>query len=542
MNVMRSFKTLIIVLSIALTALNSCIKDEIVLEDPWDFNRPLNLAAPVFNAHFKAKDIIERLGDNDYVYVDDEGVITAQIDTTFEKTYDDIISLDEITFDKKYNIDPALKASKAYFEFYDTIQTNLESDVRLDSSLITSELMQIAVAPPSGFTGDWTISFPGITDKDGNVLSFSGSLDKPETIETTLQEIWIKFVKDGEDISSITMIISVNAYANGIPADTQLSVSIKMLNIVPLKLFGYFGCDTLNVQNGDIDIDLFNDNDLLDAITFKDIRLILVTNNKFGIQAGISLDTVLFSKQSTGEELLLYINDDNTLIVNQAIYDSELDTVYAKTDSLVVNKDNSNLVDAINMDPDKVYYYVSGIVNPDGDQGFENFLINDGKSNLTGELKVQIPFWFKVESYERTDTIDFDIKEIVDSASVDYIDSINLYFDLENGFPINLYSQAYVTDENYNVIDSLFSQEQQVWESPPVDPDGRAQGTTTTEIDVMLDHDKIKKLYDDNAKKILLKTSVSTGNEDNPAFIKLYEDYILNIKMSFDVKSSDNGF
>ena len=539
---MRSFNILMIFISAFLTTMSSCIEDEIVLEDPGNFNRPLNLAAPVFKAHFMAKDIIERLGDNEYVYVDDEGVITAQVDTSFSTVYDDIVSIDEVTYDKNYDINPLLKTSKVYFEYYDTIHTELEEDIRMDSSLISTELMQVRITPPAGFTGDWSLSFPGITDQDGNVLNFTGDLSQPKFIETTLNDVWIKFIKDSENISSFIMKLEVNANANEIPANTNLAVSIKMTDIVPRKLFGYFGHDTISVQEGDIDIDLFKDNDLLDAITFKDMRLLLVTNNGFGIQAGLSLDTVVFSKQSTGEELQLDINGNNTIVINQAEYDSELDTVYATKDSLMINKDNSNLVDAINMGPDKVHYSVSALVNPNEPEGTDNFIINDGKSNLSGEVKLQLPFWFKVESYERTDTIDFDIKEIIDSSNVDYVDYIHLYFDLENGFPMTLYSQAYVTDANYNVIDSLFSEKQQVWKSPPVDADGRAQGTTTTEVDVELDHDKINNLYDNNAKMILLETYISTGEEDDPVFIKLYQDYLLNIKMSFDVKSSDESF
>jgi hypothetical protein len=197
------------------------------------------------------------------------------------------------------------------------------------------------------------------------------------------------------------------------------------------------------------------------------------------------------------------------------------------------------------MGPDKVRYKVAGIMNVDGDPATDiNFLLNNGDNNFAAEMKVIIPFWFKTANYNRTDTVQFDVREkINDSTTIDYLDKMNLYFTFNNGMPFNIYSQGYFIDDNFNVIDSVFSENLQIWKSPPVDANGIAQGQEETKVVITLDHDKVKKLYDNHATQILLNYNIKSGglqqSPDVPEFVKLYSHYVIDISMQFDIISSD---
>ena len=516
-----------------------CMDEDIILEDP-SFNRPVSIAAPLFNAHFEAIDIIERIDEEDFIYVDDNGLINAAVDSSFSVSYEDVITVDDFSYETSYNIDPYLKASDLAYHFTDTIQTELETEKKLDSIVVNTGNLSLNVKVPGGFSGIWKITFPDITTSDGDTIIFSGTFDGSSGSVIDLDGTTVAFFKDNDGVSSIRMITDIEVSVNGVPSDTEFAVSVNVTNVDPYAVFGYFGTETIKVVQDVIDIDFFDEENFSDMLTFKDINFSLITTNRFGVPLAISLDTVLFTKETTGEELFLQIPDDNKISLSSAIYDSDNDTVYPVSDSLLLDKDNSNIVDAVNLGPEKMYYYVSGIVNPDGDAGDQNFIINDGKNEFKAMARITIPFWFKTEKYERTDTIDFNFRDIIDdSTTIDRIKEINLYFSFDNGFPFSIFSQAYVVDENFNVIDSLFDSTQQLWKSPPIDSDDRATGTEHTDVDIRLDNEKIEKFYYGDAMNIILYSRVNTGDSDSPEFVKLYSDYVIDIHMAFYMVSNE---
>jgi hypothetical protein len=516
-----------------------CMNEDIVLEDP-SFNRPVSIAAPLFNAHFAAIDIIDRIAENDYIDINENGLVCARLDTVVSVSYDDVIKIDNFSYKTSYDLNPYLKATNISYHFTDTIQSELETDKRLDSIVVNSGVLELYVKTPDGFSGSWKITFPDIITSNGDAVSFAGTFDGSKGTVIDLDNSTMKFFIDKEGVSSIRMITDIDVSVTGGLTDTEFAILVDVNDVEPYSVFGYFGTETIKVVQDEITIDFFDDENFSDMLTFKDINFSLVTTNRFGVPLALSLDTVLFTKETTGEELFLNIPDNNTIKLSSAVYDAENDTVYPVSDSLVLDKDNSNIVDAVNLGPDKMYYYVSGIVNPDGDAGDQNFIINDGNNEFNAEARITIPFWFKTEKYERTDTIDFNFRDIIDdSTTIDRIKEVNLYFSFDNGFPFSIFSQAYVVDENFNVIDSLFDSTKQLWKSPPIDSDDRATGTEHTDVDILLDNEKIEKFYYGDAMNIILYSLVNTGDSDSPEFVKLYSDYVIDIHMAFDMVSNE---
>jgi hypothetical protein len=120
---------------------------------------------------------------------------------------------------------------------------------------------------------------------------------------------------------------------------------------------------------------------------------------------------------------------------------------------------------------------------------------------------------------------------------------MHLYFTFNNGVPFNIYTQGYFVDDNFNVIDSVFVNNQQIWKSPAINADGAVQGQEETKVIITLDYEKVKKLYDRNSTQILLKSTVKSGGLQQsptvPEFVKLYSHYFIDISMQFDIISSD---
>ncbi len=525
---MKKITNILIFLS-ALLLLSNCIKDEIILKDPTHITRSLNIAGPVFNAYLEAIDLIDKMDSNQFIYVDANGLIHARIDTSFSVVYENIIEFDELTMDKLYDIN----STKATFEFIDTVPAALIEGQRFDSLTIKNAQMQVEVISPPNFTGSFTLTFPEITTENGNTLKFTNTLGGTYTNSEDLEGGMLRFFQNDADISSFKVITTVDAVPDGTPTETELSVSIKMLNFEPAVVRGYFGRMNVIEKKDTMDFDFFKDFDFTDMIQFKDVNLILGIENYFGVPFLASIDSMVFENTESGDNIVINITE---VKVDAATYG---EPVIPEIDSVTMD-----LADAINIAPDKFYYEINGWINPDEDTGEQNFMINDGQSTLNANLGIDIPFWFLTDNYKRTDTIDFDIRKIInDSTTIDMLKEINMFFDFINGFPFSIYAQAYMVDAQGVAIDSLFSGEQLIWKSPVIDANGKAEEPVLNIVDIIIDHDMAKKLYDKHVTQIFIKSRVKSGgteqNPETPTFVKLYADYIIDISMAFEVISGE---
>lgn len=537
---MKSVKLTSIIISLGIVVLLSgCLKDEIVLTDPQNFNRPLNLAAPVFNAHFSAKDLLDKIGSDsiDMIFTDSEGLLHAKIDTTFSKSYDDIIEFDEIMFINFYTIPLLKKSTKAQipFLFRDTIPASVKDDQRFDSlTMKTAQIMDIVVTAPPGFTGEYTITFPEIILPNGTVLVMKGDIGGDPSGTTDLTGSTFHFFQDTKNNkSSFEMVIEGYTELSGVPGGTQLEVSTVIKDFRPDIVWGYFGEVNIIDISEEMDFDFFTDFNFTDMIQFKSVDLKLKAENYFGIPISVLIDSMVFKDTVKGIEVDI---DKTALHVNAATLASP---PISATDSITIP-----IAEAINIAPNKMVFKILGAINYDGNPATDkNFLINDGEADLNATLEVLVPFWFQTKNYERTDTISFNVREIADSTSIDYLDELNLYFDFDNGFPFNIYAQAYFADSLGNLVDSLFEGDQLIWKSPTIGTDGKAIGVENTQVNIQLLHDQVKDLYDNYASQIFIVSHVQTGglagSPDTPEFVKLFDSYTIDMSMSFEVKSNE---
>ncbi|MGC9343925.1 MAG: hypothetical protein ACP5E3_14570, partial [Bacteroidales bacterium] len=119
-----------------------------------------------------------------------------------------------------------------------------------------------------------------------------------------------------------------------------------------------------------------------------------------------------------------------------------------------INKDDSNIDEAMETSPSEINYAVSANANPDG-PGTYNFLTDT--SNLEVGFEVTLPIWIKAEGWSLEDTADFDFQEEFGGDAVDIIDYLRFTMDAMNYLPMQMNMQMYFADENYVILDSLFT-------------------------------------------------------------------------------------
>ncbi|OFX56947.1 MAG: hypothetical protein A2W84_01275 [Bacteroidetes bacterium GWC2_40_13] len=521
-----------VVLIIFFAGLQACLKDEIVIKDPMKFTRPLNLAAPIAKIQVSAQDLLEKIDTSSFFFIDNDGLIHFQMDTSFSAEWTDLIEFDDMSLTQSYDINPNKKVVK---EFTDTIVINLDRSQRFDSLFLNNALLDLSVTTPNGLTGNYSISFPELFDDAGQMVVFNGPLGTPATESIDLKNgKMILSNEDGKSFFRITTVANVDVPTTP-PTGTNMDVTMNMRNFEPEVVFGYFGKREVINQTQEMDFDFFNNFDFTELVQFKDIRMDVTINNYFGVPIGVYIDTLLF-ENTVKQEVVPVSIDGDSVMVDAAQY---ANPVIPSINLLSINAGNSNLIDGINIGPDHIMVEVTGFVNPHEDDSV-NFVNTSTK--LEASAMIDIPFWFKTSMYERTDTISLDfVKLIGDSARLDYLEEIDLYFTFENWFPFNISAQFYLAQDNGTIVDSIFEDTEPTmfWKSGVIDNSGVVTSPSTTHVDIQMLHDKAVNIYRNEVKKLFIKSRLSTGDAENPDFVKLLESYELKAKLSLEVKSGE---
>ena len=149
-------------------------------------------------------------------------------------------------------------------------------------------------------------------------------------------------------------------------------------------------------------------------------------------------------------------------------------------------------------------------------------------SIFKADMKIEFPLKGYTTGFKIQDTIDFSIGDI------DLIKSATFRLNISNGFPIHVHAQIYFIDDNYNVLDSLFTDAQdRIIESAEIDANGRATTPTVRSADELFDGVRLQNLF--TAKKFLIKGIIDTKDAPTTA-IEIFDDYKLGFKLGVRTK------
>lgn len=525
----KQFILNIIVTVLLAAAFFACKQEDVVLRDPQKFSRPLNFAAPVIKGHFNALDLIERMDTTQYLLVDDEGLIHFKIEQDFSNNWNDLIEYDSPTLDASYNM-PSFQGQAISISYVDSIKLNTLDSMYFDSLYIKTAMLSFGVTVPSGYTGNYSIKFPGLVKANGDTVVINKNFNDTQINEQDLSGAKLLFVHGGVG-SYYTIETTINVTGTNNPSNQNFVLHNEIKNLNPGFIFGYFGTVDAIKYEQNISLNFFESIGFVDLVQFKGISIELFIENYIGVPLAISIDSLVFSNSSSGEIVPL-IMDDNTIKLENATFSNQ---IIPTSNTFHFDYTNCNLDDAINIWADEMYIKLGSITNPDRDKSILNFISTD--INLEAGAVIDIPFWFKTSNYSRTDTLFFDVVETIGETEVDYLEKLTLSFEFDNGFPLEINAQIYMATDQGQIIDSLFSDgEQLIWDSPEMDIEGKAIGAANTKVDIILDRDQVNRLRQNKSEKILIQSRIKTGKDD---FIKLFADYTLDMHLGFEIVSGE---
>lgn len=517
------------ILLLACTALLvGCLGDPEI--DEIKYSRVPDVAVPVFHSDVDYNGIFTHLAKNKpqndaKVRFDDDGFIYLIYSKDYSVSWDSVADVSSIHWNTSQ-----MYPTKKGLTLTDSIRLNSDPTQRFDSVVIAQSTMTIRVGKQS-VTGKGKLTFPELT-KNGKPIEIEWQLDEG-TKQTIDLEGYRIVPQHAPGLSYMTANVTISGTEKNAVSFSQLDIEMKMTKIVPRVIFGYFGNKVVFESPTSMELSFFRSHDFPDEVLFTGAFINLDVNNWTGTQFDLKMEDKYLVKRDR-DSLPIHILQDSALYIDQINYtDYRADGNYTpRHNYFQIDSTNSDVNAILSSDPNNYDYRLRIVSNPHGETK-ENFVT--AQADLVAKVEMFIPFWLQINELVRHDTIDFDINNIIlDADNANYIDSIVLHFDFDNGFPITLWSQAYFVDEHYDVVDSLFKRNETMWESPVFDNNYRVSEWTRTEKRTTMGSEQIRYCSERNVKKILLKTSMSTIDNPN-RYYKFYKEYGLTMDFSFEM-------
>ncbi|MGM0649420.1 MAG: hypothetical protein ACQES1_02815 [Bacteroidota bacterium] len=543
MRYLRKYFIPIILVGLAFL-MHACIKDS------FDFDK-LNkevhwepsLAAPIAygNLHLadgmEVYDSVGRLQENEDGYLSLMYFQTAESDTVSEimdignqqlatsipdsdVDFSGFGTGDELTITRNYDL---------HFDLFNP-------DAEIDSIWLDHGTFNLAAVSDYQHAIEITMTLPTVT-KNGNPFTRTLNLlpygSSDEDLDNDMAGYNVDMTQTPLGYNEIPVELQIRFVHSGGNNTGNLDFQADLINPDHEAMFGYFGHNTLIYESGKIDIDLFDpgDNWDMDDFRFEDPRFKVYYKNSYGIPANFYFDSVFahstyhnetYDLQDYGAGLPM-----DSLDPFNITYATDFGTFIR--DSLILDKNNSNISDIIQQRPAWFKFIAHAHTNPYGDASHNNFVWDDSK--FIADIEVDLPLWGYIDRFHGLDTTDFKLEDEFEDPEV--IEWLMLRLTIENGLPVEAKTQAYFLDENHMVLDSVLKETgTEVLSAAEVDSDGKVISKTKKVTDIVVTGEMLDKLM--STEYLLYKAESSTTNASNDELIKVYPEYSVDFSVAVE--------
>jgi hypothetical protein len=491
--------------------------------DPWN----PNMAIPLVYGDLTMRKMVDQSAENWVEYPDGFLSLVYTADITSELA-DEIISIPNQSIDTTVklalspNLFPGDSMSK-YFLFKPSFNTL--NNERLDSFLIKSAMLTIDITTNLNHESYVEVIIPEMT-KYG--LTFIERIDIPNTGGTSVNisktiniydyMVRLNHINGSSEIDEyLKVVVKRGNNADNSPYSIKVVQTINSISYY--QAYGYFHQHDFDLAQTKLPISLF-ENLHYSQIFIEDPTLRLKFSNSYGIPMDMTFNE-LYAEKGTS---LMHVNSSllPTLSLN---YPSLSEFGQSDTSIFNFNKSNSNIVDIINFNPQKLVY--SGFVrsNPTG-VVMPNFVLDTSSVRLNAEL--EIPLHGRALKFTLEDTSVFDIGDLF---IWDKIESVDLNINTLNYFPNEASLQLYLVDSTGLVFDSIFGSQTAIIAAaiPGPPPEYRVTTPNHQMTTINVTASRLANLR--KAKKIVISASASTYDQGTK-IVKIYSDYKITFELS----------
>lgn len=449
--------------------------DKIITPD-WE----PELALPLVNTDLTLQEIIDFAGENKYITIDQDGLISLSYSA-------EVVSFTAADIG-------ILKLPNIPVPMFDTAQS---VPFPIDEiSKITLESGYLAYDIESETSGNYELILRlENAVKDGNpfeaVIPFSSPANLIDSVSLAGYDL---IFTDG----TVDIYYSLRNTATGekTPA-SQAFLSLERLKYNYAE--GVIGTYDITSAVDTIPIEMVQD--------IKDARIALTNpsisfsfENSFGIPIEVAMPTFDGETSDNGTVSLGHQGLKDGIVIEYPRL-NEVGKSYSTT--IDIHKDNSNIVELISSLPQAINYQFGLTANPEGNANTYGF-INDS-SHLAIGVDIRVPLEGYVGGLTFEKTMNLDI------AQIDMAGAGGFKLITENGLPLDVALQAYFVDANGVMIDSLFEAPETFFRSPELNPDGSVQSPGIQTIEVFFPEERFLNIFEATHLKITGNLATASG-------------------------------
>jgi hypothetical protein len=319
--------------------------------------------------------------------------------------------------------------------------------------------------------------------------------------------------------NSLPCEIEIIAYNDGRPflgskksLDVDVYGTLYVFNFLRGKVTSF--SDTISAEQ---DFSINSDNISFNVQNINGVKIKFNSFNGFGAGVKVNIDTCNLITNGVTASLLSPANSTIVFEPSPTPYTAEEQsfTIPLK-DGFSIAKNNMFRI------------AVSGIVNEQGMAGADVWVTDN--SYFAIEPSLEIPLDFNLDHFIYRDTT---VQEISKIEDIDFAEGLTVRIEMINDFPIELGSQLYFLDENYRVIDSLFSKSMLIRAATTNSSDGKTISSgkmTPSPLFIEINHARLDKIY--NTKYISVYAKATSNNQQ--AIVRT--DHKLKIKIGAKAK------
>lgn len=514
-----------------------------------------SFALPLGNVSLNLGNLEQNLDANNFVY--NHGTNLFEIvfnDRIFELSANDMINIPSQTYNNTFTLSGANQASLLGLPIGSPITftqsfTNtftIGNGALLDSIIIQSGQLIVDLSSEFMHNSTVEINIPSLTLngtplQQSYPLNYTGSSPVTSNAIIDISGYTLDLTNNGTTTNSFNMNIPLQIInsGNGLLGNEKLTSNLQLDISSFYAIWGYLGQQT-NILNQDTSqITLFDD--LAGGqIHFEDPQIRLSIGNTAGLDVQAQFSAVFAPNNSTTVNLG---GSGLTTIPTITGATSPGDTAIT-THTIDNNNTAPSLTNLLDEGPGEIVYSSTATTNPNGVSN--NFVLGD--AIVWCDAEVILPLFGWARNFTLIDTTDFNVANIfgIDSSSnltVEDVDKAQVRIIVDNGLPIDAGVQIYFADTNHVIIDSLFSGIENIFEKgqvnftlPLTDPNhGKVTQSTKKITDIELTQVLIKKLVNNNVKRLIYKARGLTNDANSGQNVKIYPEYTVDIKASAKV-------
>lgn len=530
-----------IVFGLLLFIMVACVKDNFDF-NRWDKEVSLypSLAAPIAWGDLSVIDAINAYDSTGSIVINRDGFISIIYNANVQSN-----DVNDIIFIPNQQKSSVIGSSEIDFSGFDELGEELtvtseflltldmfNSDCEIDSLILKSGMLNITSQKSFQHTIAAKVSFPSIT-KDGQALVIDLNYPQPghsyqTSFNNDLTGYTVDMSQTATGYNEITIEVEITMYWYSNDNSGNYMIDVDLVDIDYSRIHGYFGYNTLIFDLDTINIELFKNKDLnIEDYYFRDPQFRVYYWNSYGIPTNFYFNHM--TAFSRTEDILYNIMDQegslpldsaNPYYVSYPLIYSEI-----KMDSIVLDRDNSNIDEVVSKQPKWISFIAHAHTNPLG-LNHNNFATDDSK--IEAKVEIELPLWGYVHNFHSSDTVDFDFNDIYGETQM--ISRLQLRLDMQNGLPVEALAQLYFIDENNIILDSLlYEDEGKIIAAADVDGDGRVLDFARKITILEMDRDRVEQIKE--TKKLVYRVQANSSDYDNQTLVKIYDDY----RVKFDI-------